>query len=238
MPAWFIYFIKYVGIRVFIFLPEKKGTNASYFIHTLRKLGYLNHVTLNVHLPSPIKEPETQKDGKISKINIGCISNRILKYYKWSSLFTRSRKIPHLTKIILGEHNPALQCFWPQKRQKRSPRVHRGGYKASQDETVSLFWFSQKEEERDYDPKTWGQKSKEDKKSANIRSDHLTEARGGSKCHLIWWTRIDFQALNLSLQLRTHYRHESSLGVCVRARARVIEYLSSWREFKYLNSWS
>lgn len=82
MPAWFIYFIKYVGIRVFIFLPEKKGTNASYFIHTLRKLGYLNLVTLNVHLPSPIKEPETQKDGKISKINIACISNRILKYYK------------------------------------------------------------------------------------------------------------------------------------------------------------
>lgn len=205
-----------MGIRVFIFLPENKELMLLTSYTLLEKYRLLK--PCHFKCPPP---PETQKDGKISKINIACISNRILKYYKWSSLFTRSRKIPHLTKIILGEHNPALQCFWPQKRQKRSPRVHRGGYKASQDETVSLFWFSQKEEERDYDPKTWGQKSKEDKKSANIRSDHLTEARGGSKCHLIWWTRIDFQALNLSLQLRTHYRHESSLGVCARARARV-----------------
>lgn len=67
---------------VYLYFFLKKGTNASYFIHTLRKLGYSNLVSLNVHLPSPIKEPETEKDGKISKINIACISNRILQYYK------------------------------------------------------------------------------------------------------------------------------------------------------------
>lgn len=153
-----------MGIRVFIFLPENKELMLLTSYTLLEKYRLLK--PCHFKCPPP---PETQKDGKISKINIACISNRILKYYKWSSLFTRSRKIPHLTKIILGEHNPALQCFWPQKRQKRSPRVHRGGYKASQDETVSLFWFSQKEEERDYDPKTWGQKSKEDKKECKYQ---------------------------------------------------------------------
>lgn len=83
-----------------------------------------------------------------------------------------------------------------------------------------MIWFSQKEKGRDYGGKTHGH---EIKRVKNIRSDHLTGARRGRKCHLSWWTGIDFQPVDLCLRLRTPHRHESSLdasfcvcvGVCV-----------------------
>lgn len=55
-------------------------------------------------------------------------------------------------------------------------------------------------------------KTRKIKRVKNIRRDHLTGARGGRKCHLIWWTQIEFQPLEPCLQLRTHDRHESSLN--------------------------
>lgn len=99
---------------------------------------------------------------------------------------------------------------------------------------IFLFFFgSHRKKRREITvEKHEARKTRKIKRVKNIRSDHLIGARGGRKCHLIWWTRINFQALDPCLQLRTPDRHESSLpptvcdGVCVCVTA--ITFGSSW----------